>query len=413
MLIDSNSNPSGLPLERMVQQALLALYDPVELSQSPLIELLDLSAKHNSAQALHQVLLDAVEAMKPSIQIPPQSTAWRNYRILLYRYVQQIPQQEIAVSLGFSVRQLQRHEHTALQAFCSELHARFQLQPKHPLPDSGPQENVQAETDPALQELERLRGSYSHEAINVAEIAQAALETVAPLLSQAGVQVENRVPGDLPHVAIQTISLRQVFVILFSEARHMPGGTLTIKAHQEVNQICLSITARSASADAAHQISATQQDIALANELITLSGGKLSIDETVHDALSLILFLPVVRQVPVLFIDDNSDALQLFQRSLQGTRYQFIGSSHPQQALKLALERSPKLIVLDVMLPDIDGWEVLGRLREHPATSEIPIIVSTILPYEQLAMTIGATAFLRKPVSQKALLETLDRLSAQ
>lgn len=412
MLIDSNSKSTELPFERLLQRALLALYDPLELAQSPLIQILNLSETQNPPQALHKTLLDAVEEMKPSKNVPQQSTAWRNYRILLYRYVQQIPQREIAVSLGFSVRQLQRHEHYALQAYSLVIQNRFQLELEQSLTGEEIQEDSTLEGGPAFQELERLRDSFSNEAINVAEIAQAALETVLPLLKQVNVHVENLIPQDLPLVAIQTMSLRQVFVILFSAARFIPGGDLTIKANPEKDNIYLSLTALPAGGMPVTPITELQEDLELANQLITLSGGKLSIDETVNYPL-VSLFLPVARKVPVLFIDDNTDALHLFDRSLQGTRYQFIGSSKPEQALKLAVERSPKMIVLDVMLPDVDGWEVLGRLREHPATSEIPIIVSTILPYEQLAMSIGATAFLRKPVSQRDLLETLDRLSAE
>jgi CheY-like chemotaxis protein len=74
---------------------------------------------------------------------------------------------------------------------------------------------------------------------------------------------------------------------------------------------------------------------------------------------------------------------------------------------------APRLIVLDVMLPDVDGWELLGRLRAHPGTQDVPVIVHTILPQEQLARALGADAFLRKPVGREALLALLDRTLAQ
>ena len=64
---------------------------------------------------------------------------------------------------------------------------------------------------------------------------------------------------------------------------------------------------------------------------------------------------------------------------------------------------------MDVMLPHIDGWDLLGRLREHPQTHGIPIVVCSILAEEQLALDLGAAAFIRKPVSREGLLATLDR----
>jgi CheY-like chemotaxis protein len=74
----------------------------------------------------------------------------------------------------------------------------------------------------------------------------------------------------------------------------------------------------------------------------------------------------------------------------------------------LAEQCEARIILLDVMLPGIDGWELLGRLREHPTTQGTPIIVCTILPHEQLALTLGAAQFLRKPVSRSTLLRALD-----
>ena len=114
-------------------------------------------------------------------------------------------------------------------------------------------------------------------------------------------------------------------------------------------------------------------------------------------------------RLPVLVIDDNVDTLQLMQRYLSNSRYHFVGASDPEQALALAEELSPAIIVLDVMLPGVDGWELLGRLREHPKTSEIPVIVCTILPQRQLALMLGAAEFIRKPVTRRILLSALDR----
>ena len=65
------------------------------------------------------------------------------------------------------------------------------------------------------------------------------------------------------------------------------------------------------------------------------------------------------------------------------------------------------------MLPDIDGWDMLGRLRAHPKTSDKPVVVCTIMPQEQLALALGAAAFLQKPVSRETLLAELDRLTCQ
>ena len=69
-----------------------------------------------------------------------------------------------------------------------------------------------------------------------------------------------------------------------------------------------------------------------------------------------------------------------------------------------------RAILLDIMMPQRDGWTLLGQLREHPDTHAIPVIVCSILPQEQLALVLGAAAFLRKPVSRADLLRALAQL---
>ncbi len=58
------------------------------------------------------------------------------------------------------------------------------------------------------------------------------------------------------------------------------------------------------------------------------------------------------------------------------------------------------MIFLDLMMPDVDGWEVLSHIRQNPLTSAIPVVVVSILPQDSLALAMGANAFLQKPISQ-------------
>jgi CheY-like chemotaxis protein len=60
------------------------------------------------------------------------------------------------------------------------------------------------------------------------------------------------------------------------------------------------------------------------------------------------------------------------------------------------------------MMPEIDGWSVLAQLRQHPLTSHVPIIICTILPQEELSLSLGANAFIRKPIARRIFLDTLD-----
>ena len=77
--------------------------------------------------------------------------------------------------------------------------------------------------------------------------------------------------------------------------------------------------------------------------------------------------------------------------------------------MKLAEEIKPDIIVLDVMLPDVDGWELLSQLHEHPLTRSVPVIVCSVVGEEDLALALGAKVYLPKPVRRQQFLQALDQ----
>ena len=102
-------------LSGWLRAALRHLYDPQELRRSPLMRAFGLE-RQSSPSALRQLLIDAIEALKPAASASPQSDAWRIYRTLSHRYVEQFSQEEVAGTFGLSIRQLRRLERLALRA---------------------------------------------------------------------------------------------------------------------------------------------------------------------------------------------------------------------------------------------------------------------------------------------------------
>jgi CheY-like chemotaxis protein len=232
------------------------------------------------------------------------------------------------------------------------------------------------------------------------------------LLQQLGVQVECDIPEDLPPMIGQRVPLRQALLnVLSATVRAVPGGRMQIAVGTEQRGLCVHVRATTDTPPSPAPNDEFAEKLNMAGQLIGLFGGTLEVmpvqDGEQIPAVTLVL--SVAKQVPVLMIDDNADTLQLFERYLSESRYRFIGARDPEQALNLAEELAPHVILLDVMLPGVDGWELLGRLREHPQTRGLPVLVCTILPQEQLALTLGAAAFIRKPVSRQNLLSALDR----
>ena len=112
----------------------------------------------------------------------------------------------------------------------------------------------------------------------------------------------------------------------------------------------------------------------------------------------------------LLIIDDNQGLLDLLNRYLTGQPCLMTGTRSSADGLRLAEETVPDAIVIDIMMPDMDGWELLQRLRARPRTAGIPVIVCSVLGDPGLARSLGASLCLRKPIDRETFLAALREL---
>jgi signal transduction histidine kinase/DNA-binding response OmpR family regulator len=115
----------------------------------------------------------------------------------------------------------------------------------------------------------------------------------------------------------------------------------------------------------------------------------------------------------VLLVDDDPTALDLLERTFQGAGVRVVTASDGREALRLARSLHPAAITLDVLMPGMDGWEVLRELKDDPETRDIPVIMVTMTDDRELGFALGATEFLTKPVDRGRLVKLLDRYTAE
>ena len=122
-------------------------------------------------------------------------------------------------------------------------------------------------------------------------------------------------------------------------------------------------------------------------------------------------------KLPVLVVEDNREALFIYEKYLKGTEFQVVPAQDLKEARRALDEFKPIAIVLDVLLQGEHSWNLLQELKQNPATKDIPVFVVTLVENQSKALALGATAFHAKPIDRAWLLNqlqaTLDRHEGQ
>ena len=126
-------------------------------------------------------------------------------------------------------------------------------------------------------------------------------------------------------------------------------------------------------------------------------------------SVNVVLRVPAVGKINVVVVDDNQDFVHFCRRCVRGTRFRIL---QPKDWTSAAIqEAAPDVILLDIMLSDVDGWELLQALQREPSTALIPVVVCSIVREEALAAAMGAIEYLPKPIQHQDLLATLEHVT--
>jgi CheY-like chemotaxis protein len=218
-----------------------------------------------------------------------------------------------------------------------------------------------------------------------------------------GLIMSTSVPDTLSPVLVDSTLIRQaLFQCLRLIIQHSTSGTISIEASAKESHIEIVMCGPTATIDS------KQSDWQKAQLLIERQGGQLSVDSGSNTKATV--SLPQANPPLVLVVDDNPAIHDLFERYLAPHFYQVAHIHSGAEAFDWAERHQPDIIILDVMMPTVDGWQVLRGLTENPQTKDIPIIICSVLKEPQLALSLGASAYLKKPADRLELLSILSRL---
>jgi CheY-like chemotaxis protein len=272
---------------------------------------------------------------------------------------------------------------------------------------SSPQDS--ADPEQALsEELTWLTKEVAEPLISLRDAIYTVQALVQPLAQQWRTPLEIVVPPALADLQVPPLALRSILLTLLSVVIPISGrAPVKIMAAQSGPNLELSISCPNPDTQLPPLTPKDDARLQTAQNLADFYGSRLTFPNE-EPGFWARLVLPSPEQVPVLVIDDNADWIDLQQRYAAGSRYQITGMRDPSNAPLVAQKLQPALIFLDVMMHNVDGWQILSELRHTPATTDIPVVVCSILPVEELALSLGANAFLQKPVTRHQFLKMLD-----
>jgi CheY-like chemotaxis protein len=114
----------------------------------------------------------------------------------------------------------------------------------------------------------------------------------------------------------------------------------------------------------------------------------------------------------VLLVEDNEDNLRIYSTILSHSGYRVVEATDGEAALAAVAAEAPAIILMDISIPKIDGWEVTRRLKADPATAGIPIIALTahaLASDQAMAREVGCDGYIAKPAEPRAVLDEVRR----
>lgn len=386
--------------ERLVRDALNSLYDHAALQTHPLAACLVVAADvgRSRGEQLRAALEAAIERLRPiDRDLSPGSSEWRPYLLLRGRYVEGESLPELQARLALSERQLRREHGRALEAVAGLLWDQAFPDRREAGMAASP-----AAGEPAADDFSPAPGP-----LDMGEVIQGVAQTLRRRIDAEGVVLEVQPSASLPRALADRVILRQVLLSLLGHAFDATADG-RVAVEMEPAGARIGVTIRYAAEPTPEeervrkQVQPWAQRLQAELELRSPAAPPGTRQWTVR--------LPRADQPLLLVVDDQEAALRLYQRYLSQTGVHLIGLRDGSLVADEARRRQPQAIILDVMMPHMDGWEVLQTLQADPVTRHIPVVVCSVWEEPELALSLGAADFLRKPITQRDFLAALARL---
>ncbi len=296
--------------------------------------------------------------------------------------------------------------------------------------------------------------------ISIHEQIDFAVKSINHQFEERGLSLAVNVEDDLPKVFGDSNRITQILINLLSNAyKYTPEGGAAVHANLVGNAIQVDIVDTGlgilkedqeklftrffrADASAVRKQAGTGLGLSITKSLVEMHGGEIWVTSEVNEGTTASFTLPlpaglstkslksanltavsramsepnkvVVKQngAHIMVVDDDVQIAQLFQHRLEDEGYRVTVKSTTKNLLDTVKNIKPDLITLDLLM-DVDGLHILEKLKSSSETSEIPVVVISVVAESEKGMALGAADYLTKPVDREALLSSVERIFDQ
>jgi signal transduction histidine kinase/DNA-binding response OmpR family regulator len=314
-----------------------------------------------------------------------------------------------------------------------------------------------------IAKMEAGKVDWSMEPVSVAEILEQSLAATSALFHQKNLQLVKDVEENLPEVVGDKDRLIQVAINLISNAvKFTDTGSITCQARQSDREIVVSIIDTGMGIapndqpkvfEKFKQVGDTLTDkpkgtglgLPICKQIVEHHGGKIWVESELGKGSSFSFTLPIslektakvntididtlikqlqrnadttpspleVHNKTVLVVDDEAPIRKLLRQELEAQGYQVKEAKSGLEAIAVAKQERPDLITLDVMMPEMNGFDVTAVLKNDPLTMDIPIIILSVIEDKERGYRLGIDKYLIKPFQSEQLLQEIESLISQ
>lgn len=301
-----------------------------------------------------------------------------------------------------------------------------------------------------LSKIEAGKMELNFEETEIEPIVKTVMSTAIALVKDKPVTLKTEIPEDLPTIWADPTRIRQVTLNLVSNAcKFTEEGTVTTRVIAEKNRVIFSVIDTGigippaklstifeeftqVDASTTRKAGGTGLGLPISRHFVEMHRGEIWVESTPNKGSIFSFHIPIRSAedqaaeidnlslaVPdddtpteklVAVVDDDPGVIALYKRFLEKQHYKVLGLEHTTDVVSQVTKLSPFAILLDVIIPNKDGWSLLKELKDNSLTKDIPIVVCSIASDKNRGFSLGATNYLVKPIVEDELIEALRHI---